>query len=309
MSVLSFLQLQQRYVNTTGAVDACMLDAAILTETKLNHANQQAAWAHELRCNNQFKTFFSNVGSRRRGCGARGPRAGIAILLKTDFAERATKQNIPTHLLGYILEIGIDLPGQKRMKLLGVYAPPAFEDRRTAQDVYHYITDRALYCQQTDCHLLCGGDFNAALMRGDRASVCPRDAQWRAAFQSAHLRECAPADHAPPAGYSATVARPHTFLAANNSSSSRVDDWVSDAMLARATLFPLADAHAQHTNTPTVPVHTFEHLSDHKPPKNGAGPTPTWKRAPQHLQNASHATAHATHRRVYSSIQGSRTHI
>jgi hypothetical protein len=249
------LESQIRHASNPSAAYG-KIDVAVLTETKMTHPAQRAAWVTDIQADGAYKLYFSNVGARRRGPGARGPRGGVAIALSAALAQTARIVTPPSpDLLGHVLEIDILLPDQQILKILGVYVPTDGLDARLANAVYDHIEKVSAACAANGSHFLCGGDLNAVLLPGDRTGRrSPRDRRWQSTCQRAGISPAFPT----------TTPRTHTFRppGPGRSDSARLDDWLvtASSALARAVLPPLT-VDGSFADV----LGCFYHTSDHAP--------------------------------------------
>jgi hypothetical protein len=144
------------------------------------------------------------------------------VVLTKQLALCATELQSPQllALAGHVVHLQLNLPGAPTMQLLGVYMPA--NNAVLAARVRTYISATCSAASSAGQHFLVGGDVNAALLPEDRRGApTAADLSWRALALASGLRT------APSAG-----ARLHTFHG-HNGSSSRIDDFLSDASLSQ----------------------------------------------------------------------------
>lgn len=157
-----------RTVSSSGQINEVQSDVIVLTETKLTGEQQQRKWCRKLRCDGRYTTYFSNViGRSGKDKSKRGPRGGVAMIVVNEFAERATRIELPNSK-GYAIRLDFDLPAGVKITLLGIYMPQDLEDKQLADNIRKYILECNDDCVRNGRRFLLEGDFNSALHVADR---------------------------------------------------------------------------------------------------------------------------------------------
>ena len=112
--------------------------------------------------------------------------AGVALLLSHRLARVANQVYADAVLRGHVVHVTLSLPGLATLHLLGVYMPANCS--ALASRVRHYITSVCNSAATAKEHVHVSGDFNSALLPGDRASTFTAfDKSWQMAAEAAKL--------------------------------------------------------------------------------------------------------------------------
>ena len=159
---------------------------AVLTETKLPHAQRRSSFAR--KGYTDFHTWVSCSDDRRAGV-LMAIHHSITLTSPTEF------DVVPVPLRGYVLPARITLPSSDPLLVIGMYVPS--DDDVVAQQIYDYTSRLLRHADRRGVASIVLGDMNATTSDDARSrhTVYPRDALLRAFCSSNHLHTNTEADY------------------------------------------------------------------------------------------------------------------